>query len=96
MRWDDTLRRTADMARPYSIYATGTTLVLGPFLHADFSALGITLTAFLALIGARGVENVAQIKATADVAKSASTSQTITPTVVTTATQGAPPTEQPK
>lgn len=84
MSWDDALRRVADMARPYGIYSTGTTLVIGPFLHADFAALGLTLTAFLALIGARGAENIAQIKATA----STTSATVITPTATATQTQG--------
>ncbi len=86
MNWDDTFRRAADMARPFSIYSTGIALTAGPFVHADITTLGLTLTAFLALIGARGAENVAQIKATA--ATSIATSQTITPDKVTTVTKG--------
>ncbi len=89
MNWDDIFRRTADMGRPAVIYATGAALTVGPFTHADLATLSLTLTAFLALIGARGAENITQIKATA--ATSVATSQTITPDKVTTTTVGPQP-----
>ncbi len=94
MNWDDVFHRTADMARPYGIYATSSALVVGPFIHGDAVTLGLTLTAFLALIGARGAENISQIKATA--ATNIATSQVITPDKVTTTTVGPQPAPPPQ
>lgn len=96
MNWDDVCRRIADSARPVCIYWLGGSLAIGPFVHADLGLTGISSAAFLALIGARSFENSTQIKATADVAKATTTSQTITPTTVATKTEGATPTEQPR
>lgn len=56
----------ADMARPYCIYAIGSSIAIAPYFHGiDGVVFGIVATAFGGLIGMRGYENVVQTKATA-------------------------------
>ena len=54
----DLIEHFGNAARPYGIYALGTAMAVGPFVHADFALMGITATGFAALIGARSTENV--------------------------------------